>query len=131
MEKPNYHLLIVDDEQQYRATIILALSKYFKVIDQAGNLEGALQLLQYRDYKIVITDGVFPKEGNDKITTPTKDDVNGILVARRAKKKGIYVIGISSEPKLLENVPDATLKKPFSLTDLQDIVKKHLGITGK
>lgn len=127
MEKPNYHLLIVDDEQQYRATIILALSKYFKIIDQAGNLEGALQLLRYRDYKIVITDGVFPKVGNSKIIMPTKDDVNGITVARFAKNKGIYVIGISSDPEVLGNVPDVTLKKPFSLTDLQDIVKKQLG----
>lgn len=124
----NYHLLIVDDDKQYQATIVIALRKYFKIIDQAGNLEGAIKLLNTRDYNIVITDGIFPKVGNYEITHPTPDDVNGITVASAAKKKGIYVIGISSDPKVLGNVPDAIIKKPFSLIDLQDIVKKQLGI---
>jgi DNA-binding response OmpR family regulator len=128
MEKPDYHLLIVDDAKFYRETLVLGLRKYFSVIDLAGNLESAVSLLQNRNYDVVITDGVFPKVGDYEVREVNNDTLNGIKVARMAKKKGIYVIGISSELRLLGNVSDATFKKPFSISDLQIIIKKHLGI---
>ncbi|MEM4637568.1 MAG: response regulator [Candidatus Woesearchaeota archaeon] len=128
MMNNEYTLLLVDDDENYRTTILLVLKKYFKNIDVAVNLEEALKLLNNNKYDIVITDGVFPKVGNYRIKNPTSEDVNGIILASAAKKKGIYVIGISSDPKLLGNIPDVTLKKPFNLTDLQGIIKKRLGI---
>jgi DNA-binding response OmpR family regulator len=120
--------LIVDDAKFYRETLVLGLRKYFSVIDLAGNLESAVSLLQNRNYDVVITDGVFPKVGDYEVREVNNDTLNGIKVARMAKKKGIYVIGISSELRLLGNVSDATFKKPFSISDLQIIIKKHLGI---
>jgi len=95
-------LLVVDDDLQYRQSVIIVFKKYFRV-DYCGSLESALRLIQNNNYDLVITDGAFPETGDHELKNPDNSDYRGSQVADAARKRGMKVIGITSEPNKLKN----------------------------
>ena len=114
-EKPK--LLIVEDDQWFRKSLEVVLKKYFD-IDQAGSEDKALELLAEKDYLIVSTDGAFPKHeggyvGNHGVLHDS--DYRGNTVAKAAKEKGSFVIGLSTEPERLTEPHIIMSKKGLDL----------------
>jgi hypothetical protein len=66
--------------------------------------------------KSLISYDILDKDGN-------WDEAANIAEAKIAKEKGVFVIGISSEPKILqsENI-DILLKKPYDVYELWEAI---------
>lgn len=124
MEKPT--LLIVDDDKRFLSSLVFALEKDFQ-IDTAGDLENALTKLDSKQYNIVSTDGAFPEYEGGPLGNHgnlSEKDYRGDIVARKAKEKGIYVIGVTAEPHMLKE-PNQTLKKPIDVLQYKALLKQY------
>ncbi|HPI67000.1 MAG TPA: hypothetical protein PKZ16_00400 [bacterium] len=125
-------ILLVDDEELYRKSFKMGLSLLHRhgiepVIFEAGDLETALGILNFQSVGLVLTDGIFPAKPDSYIGDGhgncTKEDFHGNEVAAEARRLGVKVIGISSEPKLFHEV-NVVFKKPVDLMELiQKIVE--------
>ncbi|GIU69273.1 MAG: hypothetical protein KatS3mg002_0509 [Candidatus Woesearchaeota archaeon] len=120
-------LLIVEDDSDFRDSLMIIFKNVFGKVDVASNLEDALSLIQKKNYSCIITDGVFPEKGNYKITHASPADFRGNAVINAAKARNILVIGISSEPKYFKNA-DAIFKKPINISEVKNFIKKSLSI---
>ena len=121
------YLLIVEDDSRFRKSLEVALRNDFK-IDSVGSLDEALILIAENNYDIVSTDGAFPEYKGGYVGnhgTLYEEDYRGGIVAKVAKKKGIYVVGLTNEPeKLIE--PDVVInKKDLSISDYIKILNKN------
>jgi len=124
MEKPK--LLIVDDDKRFLSSLVFALEKDFQ-IDTASDLENALTKLDSKQYNIVSTDGAFPEYEGGPLGNHgnlSEKDYRGDIVARCAKEKGIYVLGVTAEPDRLKE-PDMVLKKPINVLEYKSLLKKY------
>lgn len=119
-------ILLVDDDELYRRTIKLALRMLSRhdlqsEIFEADNLQTALEILHSEVIDLIVTDGMFPKRPGGYLGSGHGDcsieDFRGNDVATEAKRLGIKVIGISTEPKYFCGV-DAIFKKNLYLGDL-------------
>lgn len=129
-EKLTVHLLIVDDQAVYRKPLSMVLrfkpdrDGFSLLVDEADSLSSALKQIAENDYKIVITDGVFPEEADDYIEGVAPQDFRGNQVIQAAKAKGVkLVIGMSSEPEFFKGA-DLVFKKPVDIESLKQAIKK-------
>jgi len=119
-------ILVVEDDENFLATYKFALQRRCKEIDFATNEKDGLEKIVNNDYDVVITDGAMPEYkgayflGHGKIKP---EDYRGKNIAKAAKEKGIYVVGITAEPEKLncENI-DALMKKPYDVLELFQIL---------
>jgi len=112
-------LLLVEDAIEFRNNLEIVLRKTFD-IHTAGDLETSLNLLEKNHYDIVSTDGHIPKSPDS-----CAESYLGNTVARKAKEKGIYVIGLSAEPQKLYE-PNITLgKASLNLMDYITLLQIH------
>jgi|AntAceMinimDraft_8_1070364.scaffolds.fasta_scaffold109513_1 CheY-like chemotaxis protein len=121
-------ILIVEDDEIYIATYRFAIERHCKSLDVATNERDAIKAITDTEkrYDVVITDGAFPEyEGASFMghNDLTPEDFRGKNIAKIAKEKGVFVIGISSEPKILqsENI-DILLKKPYDVYELWEAI---------
>lgn len=123
-ETPVATVLVVEDNAQVRRTIVRSLrSEGYAVIEACDSYE-AFEIIQSRPgtVSLVVTDLVL-------------SGVNGLDLAKSIERKepGIRVVFMSAygdDPwGLRQKVPDDKfLAKPFSLTDLLEIVRKTLKV---
>lgn len=119
---PNMKLLVVEDDKNYLASYQFALERQCKTLDLATNERDGLENIAKNRYDAVITDGAMPEYNGAYLKmegTPELKDFRGKNIAKAAKEKGIYVIGISSEPKKLDcESIDVLMKKPYDVLEL-------------
>ena len=119
-------MLVVDDEQIYLACYKFALERQCNTLDTATNEEDALELIAKKEYDAVITDGVMPEFAGGYVGNHGKlelEDYRGKKIAKSAKEKGAYVIGISAEPEKLDcESIDVLMKKPYDVLELFQIL---------
>ncbi len=132
-EKLTFKILIVDDAVLYRKSLAMGLK--FKadrdglttIIDEADSLQIALKQLEQNDYKVVITDGMFPEQSGGFVSSLNEQDFRGNQVAKAAKSKGVeLVIGLSADPQLFKGGVDMVFNKPVDMAELKQIVKERL-----
>ncbi|MEE9441911.1 MAG: response regulator [candidate division Zixibacteria bacterium] len=114
-------ILIVDDDEQ----VIETLSKALEIIDVSTEIktsltgEGALKLLEFNSFDLVILDVNLPDiDGGDVLR----------FVRTQAKNATAKIIAISGVPNVLDSMlqlgADVSLSKPFKLCELTDNIKK-------
>ncbi len=121
--KNKLNALIVEDNAMYLACWKLGLNKECNKYDEATNERDALNLIEKNTYNIIVTDGAFPK--NDELhlrDNLRENDYRGKNIAKLAKEKGAYVIGITEEPEKLRcKSIDKLMKKPIDINELKKI----------
>ena len=111
-------LLLVEDDKEFRETLEIMVEDAFE-IDTAGSMEKALKLLQENKYDVVSIDGSFPEyEGREN-----DGEYRGDIVAKAAKQKGSYVVGLSSEPKKLKEPHIVLCKWSTDASDYEKALK--------
>lgn len=119
-------ILVVEDDETYIANYKLAIERHCKSLDIAKNEKDAIKAISTKKYDVVITDGAFPEyEGANfmerDILSP--EDFRGKNIAKIAKEKGVFVIGVSSEPKRLGSIDaDILFKKPYDVYELWEAI---------
>jgi len=119
-------ILVVEDEESYLNSYKFALERQCKEIGFATNEQDGLEAIAENHYDVVITDGAMPKYegrevGNHGWCSP--EDYRGKNIAKAAKEKRAYVIGISGEPEKLDcESIDVLMKKPYDVLELIQIL---------
>jgi YesN/AraC family two-component response regulator len=113
-------ILIVDDEENVRTLLIIALEVDYNII-AAGNGQEGLRLFKEHNPDLVITD----------INMPIMSGVEMVRLMR-GLSPDIKIIAHSSfirpyeEPEMLKAGADICLKKPVSLQTIEEAVKTLL-----
>ena len=108
----NFRVLVIDDEPAVVRVLVLMLKKIgFKEIDTAENGEQGIIRIDGNTYDLILTDIEMP-------------GLKGTQVLDHIRKQNHFtsVIGISGTPWLLTDQFDAALSKPFTKTDLVEIL---------
>jgi PleD family two-component response regulator len=127
-KKPS--MLLVEDDKLYLNSLEFVLSKDFN-LDIAEDLETALKKLNSNNYNVVSTDGAIPQYKGGYVGDHgrlSEEDYRGNIVAKTAKEKGIYVLGVTSEPEKLTEA-DRVLKKPIDIFEYIKILKEKANET--
>ena len=119
-------ILVVEDNEDYLASYEFALKRQCKTLDTATNEKDGLEAIAENKYDTVITDGAMPEyEGAFfRVHGKTKPkDYRGKNIAKVAKEKGAYVIGISAEPEKLDcESIDVLMKKPYDILEVFQVL---------
>ena len=115
------HVLIVDDDDIVRESLVIALENRGFVCDQASDGTEALVCITEKDFDVVITDIEMPK-------------MNGIELIRMTKqiRPRIPIIAITGAERefpykmVMDMGADEYLGKPFSIKELRGKVEKVL-----
>ncbi|MCK4552920.1 response regulator transcription factor [Candidatus Pacearchaeota archaeon] len=119
-------MLVVEDNKDYLAGYKFALERQCKILDLATNEKDALEFIAENEYNAVITDGAMPEYDGAYLKiegAPELKDYRGKNIAKVAKEKGAYVIGISAEPEKLDcESIDVLMKKPYDVLKLFQVL---------
>jgi CheY-like chemotaxis protein len=115
------HLLVVDDDEQFRGFVVAMLRKRGFTVTEASNGRRALRLLETTQFDVIITDIVMPDmEGLEAI--------RHFRVAAPETKIVAMSGGGSGDVDYLHFAAEfgavATLNKPFTPTEIVDIVSR-------
>jgi CheY-like chemotaxis protein len=115
------HLLVVDDDEQFRGFVVAMLRKRGFTVTEASNGRRALRLLETERFDVIITDIVMPDmEGLEAI--------RHFRVAAPETKIVAMSGGGSGDVDYLHFAAEfgavATLNKPFTPTEIVDIVSR-------
>jgi CheY-like chemotaxis protein len=120
-------LLVVDDDNRFRSTVVLVMSRIFHV-DESAEERDAIAKVWHNNYDVVITDGNLEvgKEGNDdgnRIAYEAKRQAEGA-------KRVCIIIGVSQTPdKFDRSLFTLTKKKAdFDLSETAKFLKEKFGI---
>jgi CheY-like chemotaxis protein len=108
----NCKVLVIDDEPAVLRTLVLMLKKIgFKQIDTAENGEQGISKIERKTYNLIFTD--IKMAG-----------LTGVQVLEHIRKRNhsIPAIGMSGTPWLLTDQFDAVLSKPFTQSELIEII---------
>jgi DNA-binding response OmpR family regulator len=112
-------ILVVEDEPAIRALMVEILSDAGFEVDEAGNSDVAVRLLDADGYKLLVTDVNMPGE------------LDGAQLAERAHNKDpeLPVVFITARPEVLvrlrnAGIPSEILPKPFTLERLVSVVRE-------
>ena len=119
------HILIIDDDELFRESLVLMLEQLgHSVVEAANGLQG-MACFELEAFDLVMTDLVMPEQ----------EGIETILKIRR-KKTGIKIIAMSGGGNIsitrtnLESAKKlgatATLSKPFSADELSNLLAKTL-----
>ena len=119
------HILIIDDDELFRESLVLMLEQLgHSVVEAANGLQG-MAWFELEAFDLVMTDLVMPEQ----------EGIETILKIRR-KKTGIKIIAMSGGGNIsitrtnLESAKKlgatATLSKPFSADELSNLLAKTL-----
>jgi len=110
-------ILVVDDQPVQCELISHALQRDWHTVDLASNGREALELLDHREYDLVITDKVMPEMNGDQLAAAVK--------SREPDTRVIMLTGFGAarDAEHSEFV-DATVAKPASLAELRAAIAK-------
>lgn len=120
-------VLIVDDNEFIRASMVKFLENSQYTVVGAGNGQEAIDLLQKQNFGIVITDILMPETDGFELVEKIRampDPTNKTPVI--AISGGGRTIDANAALSALEDSADVILKKPFSKKDLLAEVAKHI-----
>ena len=108
-------ILIADDEEAIRILLAMALKTYDYEVDIVENGLEAINNIYKRSYDLIITDYMMPK-------------MDGLELTKRIRSKYpstpiLIVTGNGPVHDLLKSGATFCLKKPFSIFEIQNIVK--------
>lgn len=109
-----YRALVVDDERMVRSLVCRILARAGFDVLEAGNGEGALELVRACDFELVISDVQMPVLGGLELAQ--------LLKRERPELPVILVSGnfeLSDGQTPADYGAFAVLRKPFSITELQ------------
>lgn len=112
-------ILIVDDEDEIRSLLRMALEEEGYVVREAADGNAALRAYNERRPDLIITD----------LVMPDKEGIETIVEVRRqnTRVKIIAISGVSYNLKVAKLLgADHTLNKPFSLDEMLRLVKTSL-----
>jgi two-component system phosphate regulon response regulator PhoB len=120
----NKTILVIEDDKDIRDTVTYALKQEGYNVISSENSKILLSLEQYKPDLILL----------DNWLTEWKSDANGQQLSKQLKSdpktSHIPIIILSAVSNIKEiaeaGMSDGYLKKPFDLTELYDVVKKHL-----
>ena len=118
-------ILVVDDDLDFRASVVDTLVDFGYQCDEATSARDAKELLLNKSYPLIITDILMPEDdGIVLITNVIKNKISSKIIAISGGGR----IGSDSWLQIAEGFGvDGTLKKPFSEEQLIGMVKS-LGI---
>ncbi|MCF8045384.1 MAG: response regulator [Desulfarculaceae bacterium] len=105
-------VLVIDDEPAVLRVLVMILEKIgFTEIDKAENGEQGISKINRYPYDLILTDILM-------------SDLSGVQVLEHIRKidNSIPVIGMSGTPWLLTDQFDAALPKPFTKSELTEII---------
>ena len=115
-------VLVVEDDAVIRTLMIEVLSDAGYAVDEAGDSEAAVRLIDGDGYKLMVTDMNMP------------GDLNGLQLAQRANHDdpNLPVVFVTGRHEILNRlrragIPGAVLPKPFALEELVDLVRRLIG----
>lgn len=114
-------ILVVDDDDDFRESVLDSLADFNYSCDQSNSANQAILMLKDRHYSLIITDVLMP-------------DQDGLFLVNYLKDKGIdsKIIVMSGGGKLTSDYylkmakdfgVDATLKKPFSEDEIISTIR--------
>jgi len=122
MRKPMATILLIDDEESVRMVFQVALERAgYRVLTAESGKQG-LRLLEHQEVDLIFVD----------IFMPEMDGLELIPLLRKTRpaSKIIAISGGSGMKNFLDTAKylgaDDTLKKPFSLQELLDVVSSQL-----
>ena len=114
-------ILVVDDDQQIRFMLRMALEREGYELDEAGDGKTAMALLASKPFDLVITDIIMPgKEGIQVIKEMQRDHPDLKIIAISG---GGYMAASKYLDSAADFGADLTLSKPLSRADLLSAVR--------
>jgi len=113
MEKKR--ILIADDEEVIRILLAVALKIYDYELDIVENGLEAINNIYKRSYDLIITDYMMPKMDGLELTKRIRSEYPSIPI--------LIVTGNGPEHDFLKSGATFYLEKPFSILEIQNIVK--------
>lgn len=113
MEKKR--ILIADDEEAIRILLAVALKIYDYELDIVENGLEAINNIYKRSYDLIITDYMMPEMDGLELTKRIRSEYPSIPI--------LIVTGNGPLHDLLESGATFCLEKPFSILEIQNIVK--------
>ena len=120
MEENSSSILVVDDNPEIREIIQVLLGGEGYLVETAGNGVKALEMLENREYDLIILDLMLPGVDGFEICRQIRDQKNTPIIMVSAKKDDIDKI------RGLGLGADDYMTKPFSPSELVARVKAHL-----
>lgn len=121
-------VLVVEDESDIRDLIVLHLEREGHEVDSCANGKEALQLLEKRDYHLLVLDWMLPEKSGLEITKEVRKNKKhknvGVLMVTAKSSNSDLIIG-------LESGADDYLMKPFELSVLMARARALLRRTDK
>jgi CheY-like chemotaxis protein len=126
--RPPAHILLLDDEGDFTATLTSILEAHGYMVTVVGNAADGIKRLMHRDFSAIICDLMMPGLPGDMF----------YLAVERTKphlcRRFIFITGYPEDPKFSEflkqnKVP--ALFKPFKTQDLLDALARVLGSTSQ
>ena len=120
MEENSSSILVVDDNPEIREIIQVLLGGEGYLVETAGNGVKALEMLENREYDLIILDLMLP-------------EVDGFDICRQVRQeKNIPIIMVSAKKDDIDKIrglglgADDYMTKPFSPSELVARVKAHM-----
>ncbi|MCP4768009.1 MAG: EAL domain-containing protein [Gammaproteobacteria bacterium] len=114
-------ILVVDDDERARESLSLLLKRQWKDITEAEDGEVAIELIQQRQFKIIILDLNMPKKSGDQVLAFIKE--------RKINTTVIVLSGETSINKVTEAVRLGAydiFKKPYNFDELEHAIRNAL-----
>ena len=117
------HILLIEDEVNFRSVMAFALIQHGYEVSQAGNGRTGLEMLKTSPIDLVITDVVMPEQDGVEVLMKLRDAPNSPPI-----------IAISGHPASAESFlkvatllgAKRALAKPFSMDDLLAAIREVL-----
>lgn len=121
MSQSRYRILIVDDEERLLRVLRLGLKPYGFDVHTAAHGQEALQQLLSKDFDLILTDIRMPEMGGDEFVI----ELNRLEYRIPVVVMTAYA-DVDSAVKTLKHGAKEYIKKPFSVNELLDVLKRVL-----
>ena len=115
----NKRVLVVDDDTSIRGMVRSVLHREGFAVEEVGCGNDAIALMAQKSYDALVLD-VMMRDGSGH-------DVLHVLASSRPAEKCVVVVSAAS-PAAIDALPDAnvqaTLRKPFDITELVEAVRR-------
>jgi signal transduction histidine kinase/ActR/RegA family two-component response regulator len=120
---PGFHILVVEDDNFVRESMVLSLEAFGHAVTQAADGEAALRELQRRRPDLIITDYLMPGITGAELMLRAREVFPGIPMIIATGYADMHAID-----QVLGD--DILLRKPFQLAELALSVERALGRAG-
>ena len=124
MEKNNFHILVVDDDDKIKSLIKQFLIEKGFVVSTASNAEEAKKIIDIFDFNLMVLDVMMPGQNGYELTKEIKQSRNIPIILLTAKGE------VENRIHGLELGADDYLGKPFEpqelLLRIKNIIRKNI-----